>query len=313
MKTITGTWTNGQILPDAAGDWPEGCRLKIEPLEPEDYVGVREEDWSNAPDDVAAWLKWYDSLEPLEFTAEEEADLAAWRISQPSAAAGTRGSAQAIRQMGGKGQPRIAMTESGLTRASFESIVEAGILAPSADNRHPFLFDYVGATLRIWGNDEFRSAPFHRRVLLLLSLGAVGENIRLRAESLGLEARVDWFPDLAEPSLAATLNLTRKPAVAGELAGAIPHRHTNRRFFHGPRMSQAELEQLESDAAMPGTRLIWLDEPGVRSKALRLVRLAEAERFTCQYLHQELFSAIRFDVFLQKHDVVAWAHAGQRA
>jgi hypothetical protein len=79
VKAITGTWTNGRILPDAEGDWPEGCRLKIEPLGPPDRIGMREEDWSNSPEDIAEWLKWYDSLEPLEFTPEEEADMTAWR------------------------------------------------------------------------------------------------------------------------------------------------------------------------------------------------------------------------------------------
>lgn len=35
----------------------------------------QEEDWSNTPEAIADWLAWYDSLEPLVFTPEEEADL----------------------------------------------------------------------------------------------------------------------------------------------------------------------------------------------------------------------------------------------
>jgi hypothetical protein len=66
-------------MPDQAADWPEGCRLRIEPLEEHDTFGIREEGWSNSPEGIADWLKWYDSLEPLEFTPEEEADTAAWR------------------------------------------------------------------------------------------------------------------------------------------------------------------------------------------------------------------------------------------
>jgi hypothetical protein len=42
-------------------------------------LGIREEDWSNTPEAIAAWLKWYDSNEPLLFTPEEETELAAWR------------------------------------------------------------------------------------------------------------------------------------------------------------------------------------------------------------------------------------------
>src|SRR5207245_1986199 len=37
-----------------------------------------EEGWSNSPEAIADWLKWYDSLEPLTLTPEEEADAEAW-------------------------------------------------------------------------------------------------------------------------------------------------------------------------------------------------------------------------------------------
>ncbi len=65
-------------MPDVPVDWPEGCRLTIEPETAQSRRSI-EEDWSNSPEAVADWLAWYDSLEPLEFTAEEEADLADWR------------------------------------------------------------------------------------------------------------------------------------------------------------------------------------------------------------------------------------------
>jgi hypothetical protein len=80
MNTIRATWRDGKIVPDGPVDWPEGCRLLIEsdPEAPEP-IGVREEEWSNSPEAIADWLAWYDSLEPLVFTPEEEADMAAWR------------------------------------------------------------------------------------------------------------------------------------------------------------------------------------------------------------------------------------------
>jgi hypothetical protein len=37
-----------------------------------------EEGWDNSPEGIASWLKWYDSLQPLIFTREEEADTEAW-------------------------------------------------------------------------------------------------------------------------------------------------------------------------------------------------------------------------------------------
>jgi hypothetical protein len=79
MKAIEATFKNGQIVPDGPTDWPEGCRLRIEPISSEAESEPPESDEPETPEQIAEWLCWYHSLEPLEFTPEEEADLAAWR------------------------------------------------------------------------------------------------------------------------------------------------------------------------------------------------------------------------------------------
>jgi hypothetical protein len=77
---MRATWKNGRIVPDGPVDWPEGCRLVIEPEVSEATpMDVSDEAWSDSPEAVADWLAWYDSLEPLEITAAEKADLADWR------------------------------------------------------------------------------------------------------------------------------------------------------------------------------------------------------------------------------------------
>jgi hypothetical protein len=77
MKAIEATFKNGQIVPDGPTDWPEGCRLRIEPLASTDIANGEEH--RETPEQIEDWLRWYRSLEPLEFTGEEEADLATWR------------------------------------------------------------------------------------------------------------------------------------------------------------------------------------------------------------------------------------------
>jgi hypothetical protein len=79
MNAIKGTYTNGQIVLDAPADWPDGSRVLVEPVPAEEMLGIREEDWLDTPEAIAAWLKWYDSLEPLEMTPEEEAEWQAAR------------------------------------------------------------------------------------------------------------------------------------------------------------------------------------------------------------------------------------------
>ncbi len=79
MKTIEATFRNGQIIPDEMADWPEGCRLRIEPVATERAGEMTGDDAAETPEQIDDWLRWYHSLEPLEFTPEEEAALADWR------------------------------------------------------------------------------------------------------------------------------------------------------------------------------------------------------------------------------------------
>lgn len=60
-------------------NWPEGIRVRIEPVPAEEKFGVSEEEWSDSPEAIEAWIAWYDSLEPPWLTPEEEAEWKAWR------------------------------------------------------------------------------------------------------------------------------------------------------------------------------------------------------------------------------------------
>ena len=47
---MTGTWKNGHIVLDGPANWPEGCKVTIEPATPEEPLGIREEDWPTTPE-----------------------------------------------------------------------------------------------------------------------------------------------------------------------------------------------------------------------------------------------------------------------
>lgn len=178
------------------------------------------------------------------------------------------------------------------------SILQAAVAAPSADNRHCFELSAAPDSLLLFGNEAHRSDPFHRRVLNLISFGAVVENMVIRAARLGYRATVSWMPDAARPSLIAELRLATIEPVATPLDAAIAGRHTNRRVgFSGPTLSDAELARLRSlVSTIDGVSLAFLDSREQRARLLRLVRIAEAERFNTRALHENLFSAVRFDV-----------------
>jgi hypothetical protein len=78
MTAIKATWKNGQIVPDGTVDWPEGCRLIIEPVAEEATLGIREEDWPETPEGIARHMALMDQIEPLIMTPEEEAE---WRAA----------------------------------------------------------------------------------------------------------------------------------------------------------------------------------------------------------------------------------------
>ena len=78
MNAIKATWTNGQVILEDHPNWPEGRQLVVLELPQPEPTGIPDEDRSNTPEAVADWLKWYDTLEPLVFSPDEEADTEAW-------------------------------------------------------------------------------------------------------------------------------------------------------------------------------------------------------------------------------------------
>lgn len=182
-------------------------------------------------------------------------------------------------------------------RESLLEIARSGVLAPSADNQHVFRIELGQATIRLWPTTDFAAEiERHRRVLGLLSLGAVVENMQLRAGELGLVAQVSWFPSGSTGPIADLVLHPTETTSGDRLAAAIPARHTNRRMYRGPGLSDTETMQLNAAVApVAGVRLVWL-HGNLRRRALGLIWRAESERFLRQRLHEELFSSIRFDL-----------------
>ena len=185
-----------------------------------------------------------------------------------------------------------------MMRSRLLDIAHAGILAPSADNRHVFRIEIKETSLCLWSTNEFgATTEQHRRILGLISLGAVVENMRLRAGELGLSSHVKWSAAGSSAGPIVQIDLLDAPTVDSDgLAAAIPDRHTNRRMYRGPALSVSETKLLSTAIApVKGVQLIWL-KGDARRRALKLIWRAESERFLRQRLHEELFSSIRFDL-----------------
>jgi hypothetical protein len=182
---------------------------------------------------------------------------------------------------------------------ALREILHAGLLAPSADNHHHLRFEPTAEGLRLWSEaGRLATLAGYKRTLELVSLGAVIENMTLRASAFKLETSIDFFPP-CQADLIARIRFEPAPSAfePDPLHAAIPLRHTNRRFFSGPPASHETLQAIEAAVRkIPGCSLDWLDSPERRTKALRLIRLAEGERYRNPVLHAEIFENIRFDL-----------------
>lgn len=76
---IRAKWINGQLIPEGEIDWPEGTVVYVsrEPTSEADESDLAEQ--KDDPASIAAWLAWYDSLEPLVYAPGEEAEIEAAR------------------------------------------------------------------------------------------------------------------------------------------------------------------------------------------------------------------------------------------
>jgi nitroreductase len=183
-------------------------------------------------------------------------------------------------------------------RGTVHALIAAAVAAPSADNSH-----HVRFRIRPHGLDVRTDAFYdqcveaHRRRLIELSFGAVGENLRIALRARGRDCELDWFPVADDRSLLLRLAWdTLVPCQADEpLAQHIETRHTNRKFFRGPPLVAGERAAFDTAMAdRNDVRLDWFDEPARRASLLRLVRQAETERFRHRRHHEELFGSIDF-------------------
>ncbi len=186
----------------------------------------------------------------------------------------------------------------GLNPEQLQYLLQSAIQAPSADNRHPVHFQLGDRRIFVHHTRTKWDGRGYKRVLDLLSLGALVENLSIAASRYGFGMEMALLSDPNQPDLVLQLVLLPGTAQADPLWRTIPLRHTSRQIrFKGPPISGDERKQI--DAAVqshPACVLHWLDARQPRRSALALMLRAETERFHNRLLHRELFSAINFDV-----------------
>jgi hypothetical protein len=77
---IRATWTNGQIVPAEAVDWPEGSQLMVEPVRTcDEKIGITEDEWRDDAAAIADWEAWIGTIEPMIWAEGEREEYEQYR------------------------------------------------------------------------------------------------------------------------------------------------------------------------------------------------------------------------------------------
>ena len=183
-----------------------------------------------------------------------------------------------------------------LTQPILDYLINAGIQAPSGDNAQPWTFSASENTLYVHIDpDRDRSFFNVDQIASIISAGAVVENIRIAASTLGLETIIHAFPEPDRPTCAATLQFQTTDIAEDPLVDVLWKRCTNRKLYERAALSPVMAEALEAAlSSFPNARLHWVLGPQKLQKLARLVSQVDRIRSEDRRLHEHLHRMIRF-------------------
>lgn len=80
MTVIKSVVKNGRVEIKTPPDWPEGREVMIELMPAAaEKIGLDESEWRDDPASLADWEAWIKTVQPLQFTPDEEAAFARFR------------------------------------------------------------------------------------------------------------------------------------------------------------------------------------------------------------------------------------------
>ena len=146
-------------------------------------------------------------------------------------------------------------------RPPLDRILDLARWAPSGDNTQPWRFQPIDPyQVAVHAFDTRRDCVYDLDgAPSQMAVGALLENLRIAASTLGLAARIERRPDSPEEAPVFQVQFSPDPAiVADPLAAAIEPRVVQRRPMSTRRLSAADKAALEA-AAGPAHRTAWLE------------------------------------------------------
>ena len=180
--------------------------------------------------------------------------------------------------------------------------LEFAVMAPSGDNCQPWQFAVEDRTVKIYNLPEKDTSLYnYQQRASFVSHGALLENLTIAAKSLGLEPKINYFPEAGQTDLTATIEFSETDASESALLEYIPKRHTDREQFHPVEILASQRQTLLNAADnFPGVEL-WLSHSEIEKNSIASV-ICNNDRivFETESLHKFLFEQIRWN----SHEVI---------
>ncbi|OGZ96395.1 MAG: hypothetical protein A2679_00035 [Candidatus Sungbacteria bacterium RIFCSPHIGHO2_01_FULL_54_26] len=171
-------------------------------------------------------------------------------------------------------------------------ILQAGISAPSGENSQPWLFSIDGNKVDIFNNAQRDTSVYnHNQRSHLVSHGCLIENIFIAAVALGHHARLELFPENANPKLISRFHFTA--AEEQDESGLFPYiaqRCTNRKPYKKiPLLSEHRERIAQSITGIGEVKLKLTEDPVAIMRLAEVGALNEKIVFENRALHHFLF------------------------
>ena len=188
---------------------------------------------------------------------------------------------------------------SKIPRATIERLVTLAALAPSGGNCQPWRFRLENDVLHCI-HDLVRSKTFldFENRATYAAFGALSENLRLGASSLGLGVDLTRFPKASDPFLICDARLGGAPSELGDedriLLSQIETRVTNRKLAKRTTLPEPDASVLRDIAKRAGATLTLVTDGALLDRLGDVLGMGERLRLMNETMHHEMMGELRW-------------------
>lgn len=182
-------------------------------------------------------------------------------------------------------------------------LVSYAILAPNAHNKQPWIVDLRKEGIDLYVDPKRllpQTDPLARQITI--SQGTFLEILSIAATHFGLRADISLFPNGIDPldeignNSVAHISLTeQKDILEDELFNSILNRHTNRRVYSGPPLTDGEIRALRTSYRDENYSLRLLADPAEISNIAGMMTEAMRIETHNRAMHGETVEMLRFN------------------